>query len=134
MGVTVAKKAYPSDKQDQFMLRMPDGMRDRIKRVAEANGRSMNAEIVAALEESFPSPARLEELYAAEIVEWSNRIFEAQTDDEADRLVDEANQWLVDIGLTETRFVMINMEGVPGRFPATVRQRHALPVSKKSGA
>lgn len=39
---------------DKFMLRLPDGMRDRIKVVAEANGRSMNAEIVAALEEVFP--------------------------------------------------------------------------------
>lgn len=39
---------------DQFMIRLPDGMRDRIKVVADANGRSMNAEIVAALEEVFP--------------------------------------------------------------------------------
>jgi len=32
---------------DQFPVRLPDGVRDEIKKVAKANGRSMNAEIVA---------------------------------------------------------------------------------------
>ncbi|MFC3057869.1 Arc family DNA-binding protein [Paenirhodobacter populi] len=41
---------------DKFMLRLPDGMRDRIKAASEANNRSMNAEIVAILEEKFPPP------------------------------------------------------------------------------
>lgn len=39
---------------DKFMLRMPDGMRDRIRAAAEAKNRSMNSEIVAALEEKYP--------------------------------------------------------------------------------
>lgn len=39
---------------DKFMLRLPDGMRDRIKAAAEVNGRSMNAEIVATLHEKYP--------------------------------------------------------------------------------
>jgi hypothetical protein len=34
---------------DQFMVRLPDGMRDFIAEMAEKNGRSMNAEIVNAL-------------------------------------------------------------------------------------
>jgi hypothetical protein len=38
---------------DKFMLRLPDGMRKRIKAEAEANRRSMNAEIVARLEWTF---------------------------------------------------------------------------------
>lgn len=38
---------------DKFMLRLPDGMRDRIRDAAEANSRSMNAEIVARLEASL---------------------------------------------------------------------------------
>lgn len=38
---------------EKFALRMPDGMRDRIAKVAEANNRSMNAEIVARLDASF---------------------------------------------------------------------------------
>lgn len=38
---------------DKFMLRFPDGMRDRLKEEAAKNGRSMNAEIVSRLEESL---------------------------------------------------------------------------------
>ncbi|MEF9605904.1 Arc family DNA-binding protein [Paracoccus sp. PXZ] len=45
---------------EQFMLRLPDGMRDRIKHAAEANNRSMNAEIVATLEEKYPAPSLAE--------------------------------------------------------------------------
>ncbi len=41
---------------DQFQLRLPDGMRDRIRAASDRNGRSINAEIVAALEEKFPAP------------------------------------------------------------------------------
>ncbi len=37
-------------------MRLPDGMRDRIRSAAEANNRSMNAEIVATLEEKYPAP------------------------------------------------------------------------------
>ncbi|ESZ37373.1 Arc family DNA-binding protein [Mesorhizobium sp. L2C067A000] len=44
----------PLQPQDKYVLRLPDGMRDRIKKSAEANKRSMNAEIVQALEEVFP--------------------------------------------------------------------------------
>lgn len=38
---------------NRFLVRMPDGMRDRISVEAKANNRSMNAEIVARLEASF---------------------------------------------------------------------------------
>ncbi|GLO70352.1 hypothetical protein MACH17_18690 [Phaeobacter inhibens] len=36
------------------MLRLPDGMRDRIKAAAAENGRSMNSEIVGTLLEAYP--------------------------------------------------------------------------------
>lgn len=39
---------------DKFMLRLPDGMRERIKIAADLNNRSMNAEIVDTLEEKYP--------------------------------------------------------------------------------
>lgn len=39
--------------QDKFMLRMPDGMRDRLKDEAAANNRSLNAEIIARLERTL---------------------------------------------------------------------------------
>lgn len=41
---------------DKVIVRLPDGMRDRIKAAAEANNRSMNAEIVATLELAYPTP------------------------------------------------------------------------------
>ncbi|MFC5487602.1 Arc family DNA-binding protein [Microvirga aerilata] len=53
-GLAMTKKPpAPSDVADKFMLRMPEGMRDRIAAKAEKNHRSMNAEIVARLEESL---------------------------------------------------------------------------------
>lgn len=51
----MAKTLFPSDQQDKFMLRLPDGMRERIKRAAMVNNRSMNAEILATLEDKYPS-------------------------------------------------------------------------------
>lgn len=50
----------PSKQLDQFVVRLPDGMRDRIKAAAEANNRSMNAEIIATLEEKYPAPEALD--------------------------------------------------------------------------
>lgn len=35
---------------DKFMLRLPEGMRDRVKAVADLNSHSMNAEIVEAID------------------------------------------------------------------------------------
>ncbi|OWV87342.1 hypothetical protein ATY75_03260 [Rhizobium sp. N122] len=51
----------PVREQDKFMLRLPDGMRERIADAAKSNKRSMNAEIVAALEDAYPDPARFRE-------------------------------------------------------------------------
>lgn len=46
----------PSQSQDKFIIRLPNGMRERIKIAADANNRSMNAEIVASLREMYPEP------------------------------------------------------------------------------
>jgi hypothetical protein len=45
---------------DQFMIRMPPGMRSALSEEAERNGRSMNAEIVARLAASFEEFLSLE--------------------------------------------------------------------------
>lgn len=47
------ERNYPSRTAAQFVVRLPDGMRERIAEAAEMNARSMNAEIVARLQESF---------------------------------------------------------------------------------
>lgn len=44
----------------QIVIRPPEGMRERIKAAADANNRSMNAEIVATLEEAYPVPENLD--------------------------------------------------------------------------
>ena len=41
---------FPSRQLDQFNIRLPDGLRDKIKEMAEQNNRSMNAEINFILE------------------------------------------------------------------------------------
>jgi len=38
---------------DKYVLRMPDGMRDKINERARANNRSMNAEIVLLLQQAM---------------------------------------------------------------------------------
>lgn len=46
----------PNDELDKFLLRMPDGLRERIKTAAERNNRSMNSEIIDSLEKLYPAP------------------------------------------------------------------------------
>lgn len=50
------KSAFPSDTADKVLVRMPEGMRDQLKDAAKTNNRTMNAEIVARLQESFAHP------------------------------------------------------------------------------
>lgn len=71
MATTTSNTGRDSDK---FMLRFPEGMRDRISEAAKANGRTMNAEIVHRLEKSFAAeqPASAQTLAAN--VNQQNRI------------------------------------------------------------
>lgn len=58
-AVMEQRDAYPSELKDRFILRLPEGMRDRVADLARANGRSMNAEFVARLQTALdvvPSP------------------------------------------------------------------------------
>lgn len=53
MATETSKTGRESDK---FMLRLPDGMRAKLKASAEENNRTLNAEIVARLESSYQAP------------------------------------------------------------------------------
>ncbi|HIC0658548.1 TPA: Arc family DNA-binding protein [Klebsiella pneumoniae] len=44
---------FPSQMQDKFNLRFPDGMRDAVAERAKSNGRSMNSEIVQIIEDAL---------------------------------------------------------------------------------
>lgn len=52
-GMKTPEKPPLAKEADKFIVRLPDGMRDRIEQAAKANQRSMNAEIVARLQFSF---------------------------------------------------------------------------------
>ncbi|ENZ1677153.1 TPA: Arc family DNA-binding protein [Proteus mirabilis] len=49
---------YPSQLQDKFNLRLPDGMKDIIAERAKANGRSMNSEIIQMLQDVLDSDSK----------------------------------------------------------------------------
>lgn len=50
--------AQPTQTDPQFKLRLPADLKDRIESAASQSNRSMNAEIVAALEGAYPPPIR----------------------------------------------------------------------------
>lgn len=47
------RSVYSSRTADKFVVRLPDGMRERIAEVARNHHRSMNSEIIARLEQSL---------------------------------------------------------------------------------
>lgn len=51
-------RAYP----DQYLLRMPQGLRDRIKAYADEQGTSMKREITKVLQRQFPEHAAPDDL------------------------------------------------------------------------
>jgi hypothetical protein len=52
----------PVQPQDKYVLRMPEGLRDRIKMFAERNNRSMNAEIIHHIEFSMETERQNREI------------------------------------------------------------------------
>jgi hypothetical protein len=58
-----ARKIAAKD-ADQYMLRLPPGIRNRVAKRAAKNGRSMNTEIVEAILDALNSPTILEHLDA----------------------------------------------------------------------
>ena len=69
-------------------LRNPDGMRERIARAAEKNGRSMNAEIVNVLESAFPAPRSTYD-QIAELVSLAKLLKEGRTEEFSSRFSEE---------------------------------------------
>lgn len=61
------------------MLRLPEGLRDRIKAASEKNGRSMNAEIVQLLEREYPEPSDVMHIHLENIRKTLD-IYEKETD------------------------------------------------------
>ncbi|OWJ72512.1 hypothetical protein CDV50_04890 [Haematobacter massiliensis] len=87
----------PSKQLDQFVVRLPDGMRERIKVAAETNNRSMNAEIVATLEEKYPAPS--ESFDGDKFLAWISRIVNAAPSDQ-ESMLEKANRDLAGTGFS----------------------------------
>lgn len=50
---------YPSQKADKFLLRLPDGVRQKVYEAAVANNRTMTKEMALRLQQSFEDQAKL---------------------------------------------------------------------------
>jgi predicted DNA-binding protein len=65
-GVSVVKKTVKkiaTKDADQYMLRLPPGLRDQVARRAAENGRSMNTEIIDAIEKHLRDADRVTKLW-----------------------------------------------------------------------
>lgn len=78
------KMAQPTQTDPQFKLRLPSDLKDRIQSAASKNNRSMNAEIVATLEDAYTPVSELAML--TERLQAVTAYYEA-TDDPAQRKV-----------------------------------------------
>lgn len=89
-------------------MRLPDGMRDRIAEAAKASDRSMNAEIVARMRQSFEmdtlvamNPSSLDAAELKEAIEGLSRLLQEQKalfDVQKDALISELLKRLRDEG------------------------------------
>ncbi|WP_191569529.1 Arc family DNA-binding protein [Paracoccus yeei] len=128
----MSESPYPSQNQDKFVVRLPDGMRDRIKAAAEANNRSMNAEIVATLEEKYPAPDPDHDQYA-QVMRWADRIASASSEEEVRRLQQEANDWLKGPGKSDYRIFLFKPQKV-GRWLPSIVHKDAIRPDGMPGA
>jgi plasmid stability protein len=51
----------PSRSLDKIIIRLPDGLKERIRRVAVKNDRSVNAELLALLERTYPPESTVDD-------------------------------------------------------------------------
>lgn len=103
---------YPSDQQDRFIVRMPDGMREALSAAAKGNNRSMNAEVVARLQASLSAPAD------------SGRIAELEQAVEVERTRAEGGLYLA--GFVAMHFEQI-LDALPDDCDALLKHANDLP-------
>lgn len=94
---------------EQFQLRLPPGLRDRIKAYASKHGRSTNTEIVRVLEREFPEPVSIEHRIS-ELEEMVEILQGAATNASVDRLLRKISETIEGIssgeiyGLTQEEY------------------------------
>ncbi|MGY6697874.1 MAG: Arc family DNA-binding protein [Roseinatronobacter sp.] len=112
----------PSQSQDKFIIRLPDGMRDRIKSAADSNNRSMNAEIVATLEKAYPAPVMPPDMQL--LADYMHLIESAESDEQQAEFLRSANESLKQNAGTAPYEIRIGSD--PDGYPA-------LYVTKRKG-
>ena len=81
----------------QIALRISPELRERIKRAADDNNRSVNSELTAALEQKYPAP--LEGAVPMDkLLEMSDYIYESEDIKEQMRRIKEVNEELIEKG------------------------------------
>lgn len=85
------EQKYPSQLAERFQVRLPIGLRDRIKAYAERHGRSMNTEIVRILEREFPEPWPVD-TRVADLIEMLGVLKGGVTDERIDKLTHEIEE------------------------------------------
>jgi plasmid stability protein len=81
-----------SHDQEKFIVRMPAGMRDRIRKRAAEEGRSMNAEVLQTLEKAYPASSDIDATLR-EIGE----VFVKQMEERDPAIIRELEQQLADL-------------------------------------
>lgn len=106
-----------------FGLRMPDDLKARVQAAAEANNRSLNAEIVATLEEKYPAPSP-RQYDLGDVYLMMDRLSMAEDDDQQFRILQEVNHLLavdgaeVRVKLSEER----DRHGIKQPFIVSIRR------------
>ncbi|WP_156886389.1 Arc family DNA-binding protein [Rhizobium gallicum] len=81
---------------DQYMLRFPEGLRDRIKAYAERTGTSMNSEIVRVLEREFPEQWPVDSRFG-ELIEMVDLLRASKTDTRINEFIEKFDETVVGI-------------------------------------
>ncbi|WP_299939458.1 Arc family DNA-binding protein [uncultured Nitratireductor sp.] len=128
----MVKKSAAKD-QDKFVVRLPDGMRDRIKAKADRAGMSMNEAIVWCLDQYFPAPTTIDEKLN-ELADMVSILKGDNTYEGVDRLVAAVQDTIGDVysGALKTppefnKLVSERFERWQEEEQANLRERHENP-------
>lgn len=73
---------FPSQMQDKFTVRFPDGLRDAVAERAKRNGRSMNSEIIQIIEDAI----------STELVSWDESLAPKRTGENVTMSMEQLNK------------------------------------------
>lgn len=98
----MTKKKELVRNQDQFLVRLPEGMRERIKAKAERAGMSMNEAIVHSLEHFFPATTTIDDKLN-ELAELVAILKGDNTNDGVERLIEAIRETLSKVGTDQIK-------------------------------